>query len=233
MKKLVLLFTGLLMGLTTVTAETKSASKGEDLTINRYNYSQPIVFVERGVEFLIFPDGTFDFNTELDYTQGESYYRRNTKRRNVNVTFGAPGTQVRYSTRRPRGVIVKHDHLGRVRRIGNVFLNYNRHGQIKRAGSVYIGYNRRGLARQIGGLFIKYNRRGHIIRITGQVNRNNAGCGFCGASGCQIDHYQGHGHNNDWDDDDDDWDDDDDDDDDDDYYYYRKGKRIKKGDDDD
>ena len=66
MKKLVLIFAVLLMGLTTVTAAEKveTASKGEDLTINYYNhFIQPIQFVERGVEFLIFPDGTFDFNT--------------------------------------------------------------------------------------------------------------------------------------------------------------------------
>lgn len=95
MKKLVLLFTGLLMGLTTVTAESKSASQGEDLVVNRNYYVQPILFVERGVEFLIFPDGSFDFNTQLDYTQGDTYYRttnNTTKRSNINRTFGAPGT---------------------------------------------------------------------------------------------------------------------------------------------
>ena len=57
MKKLVLLFTGMLIGLTTVTAEAKSASQGEDLVLNRNYYAQPILFTERGMEFLIFPDG--------------------------------------------------------------------------------------------------------------------------------------------------------------------------------
>jgi hypothetical protein len=66
MKKLVPLFTGLLIGLTTVSAAEKiSATQGEDLIITRYGYAQPIQFVERGVEFLIFPDGSFDFITEF------------------------------------------------------------------------------------------------------------------------------------------------------------------------
>ncbi|WGD34427.1 hypothetical protein [Olleya sp. YS] len=223
MKKLVLLFTGLLMGLTTVTAEVKSASQGEDLVSNRNHFVQPILFVERGVEFLIFPDGSFDFNTQLDYTQGDNYYRRNTtRRRSINATFGAPGTQVTFSNPRDRGMIILHDRSGKVRRIGNVFLNYNRFDQIKRVGSVYIGYNKRGLVNQIGGMRLKYNKRGKLIKVKGHVNRYNANCGFCGNTVCDADHIGGHNHN-DYDDDFDfDYNDNDD------YYYYRKGKKIKK-----
>ena len=94
MKKIVLLFTGVLMTLATVTAAEKvTATIGEDLNITRYSYAQPIQFVERGVEFLIFPDGSFDFNTNLNYTQDDFYFRtRNPRRRgpSINVTFGAP-----------------------------------------------------------------------------------------------------------------------------------------------
>jgi len=221
MKNLVLLFTSVLMGLTTVTAENKSASKGEDLVSNRNHYVQPILFVERGVEFLIFPDGSFDFNTQLDYTQGDTYYRRsNTRRRQVNTTYGAPGTFVTYSNQRDRGIVILHDRSGKVRRIGNVFLNYNRYDQIRRIGSVYVGYNRFGLVSQIGGMYLRYDRRGRLIRTTGHVNRFNTNCGFCGTSGCQIDHFGGH-HYDDDDDDYDDWDDDD-------HFYYRKNGKVKK-----
>ncbi len=228
MKKLVLLFTGLLIGLTTVTAETKSASQGEDLVVKKNYYVQPILFTERGVEFLIFPDGSFDFNTELNYTQGDNYYRRTqntTRRRSVNATYGAPGTHVTYSNPRDRGVIVTHDRDGKVRRIGNIFLNYNRYDQIKRIGSVYIGYNKHGLVNQIGGMRLKYNKRGQLKKVTGHVNRYNSNCGFCGISGCHADHLGGHNHD-DFDDDYDDFDYDYNDNED--YYYYRKGKKIKK-----
>ena len=212
MRKLVLLFTGMLIGLTTVTAETKSASQGEDLVLNRNYYAQPILFVERGVEFLIFPDGSFDFNTQLEQTQGDNYYRRSTtKRRSVNTTYGAPGTQVTYSTPRDRGMIVTHDRDGKVRRIGHVFLNYNRTGQIKRLGSVYIAYNRQGLVSQIGSMRLKYNRNGHLIKTIGHVNRANTS------------NYGGQHHNNtvdyntynDYNTNDDN-------------YYYKKGVKTKK-----
>ncbi|WP_397362835.1 hypothetical protein [Olleya sp. R77988] len=215
MKKLVLLFTGLLMGLTTVTAETKSASQGEDLVSNRNHYVQPILFVERGVEFLIFPDGSFDFNTQLDYTQGDNYYRRKTttKRKSVNTTYGAPGTYVTYSNPRDRGIIITHDRDGKVRRIGHIFLNYNRIGQIKRIGSVYLRYNRQGLVSQIGGMRLKYNRRGRLIKTIGQVNRHNINQGFYGNSGSQ--HNQDNNVDYDYNNNDD-------------YYYYKKGVKTAK-----
>lgn len=231
MKKLVLIFAVLLMGLTTVTAAEKveTASKGEDLTINYYNhFIQPIQFVERGVEFLIFPDGTFDFNTHIQDNQydngyNDGYYRKsNTRRRSINTTFGAPGTrQVRYATPRNRGIIITHDASGKVRRIGNVFVNYNRIGQVKRLGSVYMRYNRRGVLTQVGGLQLIYNRRGELIRLIGHVNYHNQGCGICGVAFCSINHFDYTSeYNNDWNND---WNTDYDH-----YYYKNKGKVTKQ-----
>ncbi len=219
MKKLVLLLTGMLIGLTTVTAaESHSATQSTDLNLtSRYSYTQPILFVERGVEFLIFADGSFDFNTDLFSTvpnDDNYYYRRSKTRtgRRTNRTHGAPGTTY---TNRERGVIVTHDRLGRVRRIGNVFMNYDRQGRIKRAGSVYMSY-RRGQLKQVGGLHIQYNRHGAVVGTRGYVNHSNQSCGICGISGCTTNHFDSNHHNdNDWDDDDDN-------------YYYRKNGKIKK-----
>jgi hypothetical protein len=203
MKTIVLLITGLLFGIAPVAAEHKSASQGEDLSRNFY-YDQPITFIERGVEFLIFPDGSFDFNTELHTTPGDVYYRKTTtiyKRRSINTTYGAPGT---YYTPRPRGIIITHDRDGKVRRIGNVFLNYNRHGQIKRIGSVYINYNIIGYLTRVGGLQIHY-RNHNVVRITGHVNRYNRNN--------IIGNYNMPQHQNNTDDD---------------YYYYKKNGKDKK-----
>ncbi|MFD2823681.1 hypothetical protein ACFS5M_08375 [Lacinutrix iliipiscaria] len=222
MKNLVLLFTGLLMTLTTVTAAEKiTATQGEDLNISRYSYAQPIQFVERGVEFLIFPDGSFDFNTNLSDTQGSFYYRTRTSRRgpSINSTFGAPGTQVTFTASSvPRGVIVTHDRDGKVRRVGNVFVNYNRYDQVKRLGSVYINYNRLGLVSQVGGLHIRYNSFGEIISTNGHVNYWNQGCGICGANSCNTNHFieyntwNASNHFTDTED----------------FYYYRKDGKVKK-----
>ncbi|EDP70687.1 hypothetical protein FBALC1_08008 [Flavobacteriales bacterium ALC-1] len=220
MKKQVL-FLAMVLGLTSATATTAGHAvlNGEDFNNARYRFVEPIVFIERGVEFLIFPDGSFDFNTEVLSTvpdNGNYYYRRSNKRvrRSTNRTYGAPGTVYH---NRDRGVLVRHDRLGRVRRIGNVFINYDRQGRIKRAGSVYMSY-RRGQLKQVGGLHILYNRHGDVIGIRGHVNFSNQGCGFCGVTGCEVDHFSDT-HHNDWNDD---WNGDDD------HYYYKKKGKVQK-----
>ncbi len=121
--------------------------------------ADPIQFTERGVEFFVFPDGQFDFNTAPSY--GDTYYKT-VNRGAVNRNYGVP--------RANGGVRVEHDAFGRVRRVGNVFINYDAFDRIKRIGSVYMTYNRFALA-QVGGLRIKYNNRGMILGYEGSVNR--------------------------------------------------------------
>ena len=94
-----------------------------------YRYAEPIAFMERGVEFLVFPNGDFDFNTApSNYAQPR------------NTTYGAPrSSSVRYyNTNGSQGVLIQHDNMGRVRRVGNVFINYDAQGRVKRIGSVYM-----------------------------------------------------------------------------------------------
>ncbi len=123
MKKQVLLFTALLIGLTTVTAnENLSVTTADDLSILNDSYAQPIIFMERGIEFMIFPNGSFDFNTnanqQTSHFESNYYYRSSaqTRRGSVNMTFGAPATfnRVRYSVPRNQGVIVTHDVNGKL-----------------------------------------------------------------------------------------------------------------------
>ena len=133
-----------------------------------YRNAEPIMFMERGIEFYVFPDGQFDFNT-----------RPSGPRRSVtNVTYGAPGvhTAVHYGPSN-YGVRIEHDNFGRVRRIGNVFINYDGYNRVKRVGSVYMRYNSFALA-QVGGLRILYDRRGHIIDVIGYVNHASNGYAY-------------------------------------------------------
>lgn len=215
MKRLVFLFTGMLIGLTPVSAlaETTSADRGKRLDITkRYREMQPILFVERGVEYMIFPDGSFDFNTNY----GNQTYRPKSRRSSINTTYGAPGRRVHFSTPRSRGVLIVHDYDGKVRRIGNTFINYDRLGRIKRAGSVYMKYDkkRHRQLKQVGGLHVKYNRWGKIIRLSGQVNFSNQGCGIYDISEYDTNHL----NDNDWYENDK-YDDD---------FYYRNSKKLKK-----
>lgn len=219
MKKLVLLFTGMLMGLTTVTGtETLSKPQLDDNVSKqkRYHHAQPIMFVERGIEFIIFPNGDFDFNTATDsygynnYDDDNMYYRTTntkTRRGSVTRTVNAPGTTSRYYDYGPRGVQVIHDRYGNVRRIGNVFISYDYYGRVKRFGSVYVRYHRDRLV-QVGGLHLKYNRHGKFIKTYGQVNRH-------WNRNTTYNHF-GWDTNNGWNNDND-------------YYYYKKdGKKLKR-----
>lgn len=225
MKKQVLLFTALLIGLTTVTAnEIVTVHTADDLSISNNSYAQPIIFMEHGIEFMIFPNGNFDFNTnanqQASHFESNYYYRNSaqTRRSSVNVTFGAPATfnRVRYATPRDRGVIITHDANGQVRRIGNVYINYDRNGKIKRAGSIYMSYSRNGLLNQVGGLHINYNHWGEIISQYGVVNPFSNMCQVCGIYSCTTNHSSGNTHSDYKDTHDSD-----------DFYYYKKDKSDK------
>jgi len=188
--------------------------------IGRYNYMQPLKFIERGVEFYVFPSGEFDFNTHPIHNRHRNHGV------SINISHGAPRTyhsSYYGNNHSNRGVRIEHDYLGRVRRIGSVFINYDSHSRIKRIGSVYMNYRHHLLA-NIGGLHIFYSRNGRIHRTTGAI-KHNAGCHYCGMNNCSTNHY---GHNN-YDNHNDYGDYNDHGNYSDDQYYYRKGnKKTKK-----
>lgn len=217
MKKLVLLFTGLLIGLTTVTAKETVSKSSLDVHVTltkRYHHAQPILFVERGIEFIIFPNGDFDFNTALDsngfndHNSNDLYYRKTKSRIG---TLSSPGITSRYYDYGPRGVQIIHDRYGNVRRVGNVFINYDYYGRVKRIGSVYVKYRRNRLV-QVGGLKLIYNRHGRFVTTRGHVNRH----WNYNWNGNWNDKHFGWNNSYNWNDNDD-------------YYYYRKnGKKVKR-----
>ena len=174
-----------------------------------YRDAEPIIFRERGIEFMLFPNGEFDFNTR---PSGPRYH--------VNGTNGAPGTRGYYGPSE-RGIRVEHDNFGRVRRVGNVYINYDAFGRVKRIGTIYMSYNSFAVTK-VGNMRIVYDRRGRIVDVYGFINHANGGYNYNPGT-----HYSGgNGH---YDDDDDysyDYNDDD-------YYYYRKdGSKAKMSDDD-
>jgi hypothetical protein len=132
-----------------------------------FRNADPIVFTERGVEFFIFPDGQFDFNTRP--SNGDMYYKQGRRMNAVNKTYGKNANV----QSRNYGVKVEHDNRGRVRRVGNVMINYDANDRVKRVGSVYMTYNRYALDR-VGDLQIIYNRRGQIVDIVGAVKGGRA-----------------------------------------------------------
>ncbi|MFD0994020.1 hypothetical protein [Tenacibaculum geojense] len=121
----------LLSVLTLASVEAKTTKS--KIGVN-YRYNDAVTFIERGIEFHVFLNGDFDFDT---------HYRNN-----------------RYNRRYSSGIRIERDYNGRVRRVGNVFINYDRRGNVKRIGSVYMKY-RYGNLSKIGNLFINYDKWGY------------------------------------------------------------------------
>lgn len=159
MKKITLLVAANLLVVSLALAAEKNTFSGFDRNVASADYfmeAEPIVFIERGIEFFVFFNGDFDFNTRPEDSQGGIFYRRGGTRRNSTVNMNY-------------GVRIEHDSFGRVRRVGNTFINYDNRNRVSRIGSVFMRYNRFALTR-IGGMQIVYNNRGKIIRTIGQVN---------------------------------------------------------------
>ncbi|MFE3847118.1 hypothetical protein ACFX5D_03940 [Flavobacterium sp. LB3P45] len=196
MKKITFLVASIfLIGGGVANATEKNSFSHERRSPVDFRNAEPIVFTERGVEFFVFPDGQFDFNTRPS-TGGRDMYYKAARTSAVNRTYGAPSN----FRNENYGVKVEHDNFGRVRRIGNVFINYDANDRIKRVGSVYMTYNRYALE-QVGGLQIIYNRRGQIIDMVGSVKGSRA---YENNDGNYEPNYGGNQNNNDNDDCDDD-----------------------------
>ncbi|HKX85364.1 MAG TPA: hypothetical protein VJL37_01740 [Flavobacterium sp.] len=164
-----------------------------------YRDAEPISFMERGIEFYVFPNGDFDFNTRPQDSNGNDGYYFKAAGRRATVTV----------ERRPvnYGVRIEHDAFGRVRRVGNTFINYDGFDRVNRIGTVYMRYNSFALT-QIGGLRIVYDRKRCIIDMFGQVKGRSYGYGSPrGYEYPRNDYPRGGGYENDHDDDD--------------YYYYK------------
>ena len=161
MRTITLLVASILLTTGLTNAQERRISN-TSVTTTRFSFDEPISFTERGIEFFVFANGDFDFNTRPNDSQGDHHYRLAGKRTSeVNRT-----SPVNF------GVLIEHDSFGRVRRVGNTFINYDSRDRVSRIGTVYMKYNRFALT-QVGGMRIVYNRRGEIIDMIGQVKRNS------------------------------------------------------------
>ncbi len=175
---MVLFIAALLLVGTTAQAADHQHSDHHDRVTKRYQHTQPIVFIQGGVKFFVYPEGEIDFKI-----------LRTRSRQNVwssHGSFNTPGGYYGYNNASPYHKMVRYDYYGRLKKAGPNYINYDRYNRVRRIGSTYIRYNRRGLAYQIGGLQIYYNRYGNIKYVEGNVHYT--GCGYCGIDGCTITH---------------------------------------------
>ncbi len=148
MRKGILLLLAI-MSLATTNANSTNKSTSEVGVTNRYD--DAVTFIERNVQFHVYLNGDFDYNTHYKNTRYTDYYGKRTKTNH--------------------GVRIERDNRGRVRRIGSTFINYDIRGNVKRIGRVYIDY-RFGKLAKVGNLKIRYDRWGNP-RFYGNVKYND------------------------------------------------------------
>ena len=121
MKKLIYLFSALLLTSFAVNAENIVKSNDAQLT-NYRNYGKSFIFQENGIEFSIFPDGQFDFNI-----------RRYTN--NVNVSANVGGVSINYNSGFDYSAYLQYDEFGAIIQIENTYVDYDYYGRVSQIGS--------------------------------------------------------------------------------------------------
>ena len=160
MRKLISLFTLLLLIGTTVSATATNTL--ETSASNNYvrGYGNSFIFAEGGVEFSIFPDGQFDFFMQ-NYGP------------NVNVGVNTPGRSVSFNSGFDYNPYIQYDNFGAIIQIENTPVFYDYFGRVTQIGTININYNSFGRINRLGGLFIHYNRNRLFSHHTGFINRYN------------------------------------------------------------
>ncbi len=175
---MVLFIAAMLLVGTTAQATDHKNSDHQDRVTKRYHHTQPIVFIEGGVKFFVYPEGDIDFKILRTRSRTrQAHYNWN---RNIH---GAPGSHAYYN---PYRRAVRYDYYGRLKKVGVNYINYDRYNRVRRIGTITVRYNRKGLLYEVGGLHIYYNKYGKIKYTEGNVH--HIGCGYCGVDGCTISH---------------------------------------------
>lgn len=171
---------------------------------HRYYKSQSVRFVENGVLFTVYTDGTFSFT---DQFYGKPY-RKNRRVHKMNY-YGKSRQHGKYR-RGYRPIRVDTDPFGNIIGVNGICISYKRNGKVKQIGTVPI-FHKRGYMVQVGGMTLQYDRFGNIRNRFGIINRHND----------DFWHTNWYTYNDYGDDDwDDDWDDDD--------RHYGRRNKIRK-----
>jgi hypothetical protein len=126
MKKGILILLGMFMMVSTIEAkngENLSSKLKIETSYDAYNYyNNAVNFFESGIEFFIFTNGEFDFDT-----------RFNSRGIRINRDFRGRITNV-------GNVFIRYDSRGNVTRIGNVLIRYSR-GLLANVGDLRVRYD--------------------------------------------------------------------------------------------
>lgn len=149
MKKGLLLIVTMILMVSTIEANIIEKN-GDKIGYNRTLNAQPIVFIEQGIKFAIFPNGDFKFT--------KANFKNNKSLRNQ-------------SWKHQRGVKVLRDRKGRIAKVGNVHISYTRNNKVTQIGSIDLNY-KHGKLISVGNLHILHRRNG-TVKYIGDVKYNH------------------------------------------------------------
>ena len=161
MKRVLLLLLGIL---SFVNVNAKELETSTTKTYNYNRFDKAVTFIERGVQFHVFVNGDFEFNSPY---RNNRYYDYNGER---------------FTNRNLR---VFRDYKGRITKIGSNRIRYDYRGNVTRIGNIRL-YYRNGLLRRVGDLKISIplaiNEKGNVIlledKITGEVSAENSSISY-------------------------------------------------------
>lgn len=123
-----------------------------------YKGSVPFIFVERDVEFAIYPNGEFDF----------AYVGPNYR----YTPYNGPRQPFSYNGGYDYDVYLQFDRFGAVIQVESVPIFYDYYGRIIQAGNVVLRYSGNYVT-QIGNMHVIYKKGGKYLASSGYVNSYN------------------------------------------------------------
>lgn len=161
MKKLGILFINLalILGLTSCVSMVDSGSTTHTATAQgTYKGSVPFVFIERDVEFAIFPNGEFDFA----YVGNNYQYN----------PYNGPRRPFSYNGGYNYDMYLQFDRYGAVVQVESVPIYYDPYGRVSQIGNIRIKYYGDYVG-EIGNMHIIYERGNVYLASSGYVNSYN------------------------------------------------------------
>lgn len=158
MKRAGFLFISMVLFLGFTSCVSMAESRASSQAQGTYKGSVPFIFVERDVEFAIYPNGEFDF----------AYVGPNYQ----NNPYNGPSRPFSYNGGYNYDMYLQFDRFGAVVQVESVPIYYDYYGRITQAGNVIIRYTR-DYVTQVGNMHVIYERGNVYLASSGYVNSYN------------------------------------------------------------
>ena len=158
MRKAGFLFISMVLFLGATSCVSMAESRTNSQAQGTYRGSVPFIFVERDVEFAIYPNGEFDF----------AYVGPNYQ----NNPYNGPRRPFSYNGGYNYDVYLQFDRFGAVVQVESVPIYYDYYGRITQAGNIIIRYTG-DYVTQIGNMHVIYERGNVYLASSGYVNSYN------------------------------------------------------------